>query len=343
MSTYEFKEITAEETRGFFDTHPEGSFAQSPEMAEVRKDSGRKVHFLAVYEGKKIVAACQLSIISGRFVSADCTAGPLIDYKNQDLLRYFTHHIREFCARHGCVYVTIAPNSEYDTEVVNSLRNLGWEYSGRINASSVGIRGGIRWLYVKDLAGQTVENYRSSYAKRHHRYIRNADPNVKIRSLGREELESFYTIMQHTAERRDFATRKLDYFYSLYDRFGDKATFLVAELQEDGKTTPFAGIVFIEQNGEMVSYLGGALSDYAKYRGPYLLHDAMIKKAIEKGYHQYNFYGIDGNIDNPEAEGYGVYIFKTRFGTGRPVELIGEFVLPINTLKYLLFKLLRRL
>jgi len=238
--------------------------------------------------------------------------------------------------------VTITPHITYDQTVVNALKALGWNFSGRVNASAVGIRGGIRWEYVKDLEGQTLENYRDAYAKRHRRYIRNADPKVSLRTLKRDELDSFYAIMQHTAERRDFATRKIDYFYSLYDRFGDKVTFLVAELDAEGKAIPFAGIVFIESGSEMVSYLGGALSDYAKYRGPYLLHDAMIKKAIEKGYARYNFYGIEGDIDNPESEGYGVYIFKTRFGTGEAVELLGEFILPINKIKYLLFTLLRR-
>ena len=339
---YTFQKVTADDVRLFFDNHPQGSFAQSVEMAEVRQAMNRNVHFLAVYDKDKMVAACQLSIVPGRFVSADCTAGPLLSFTDSELLRYFTDQIRAYSQKLGCVYVTISPNTPYRQEVVESLKELGWDYSGRINASAVGIRGGIRWIYVKDLENQTVVNYRDAYAKRHRRYIRNAHPDITVRQLDRGEIDSFYKIMIHTAERRDFTTRNINYFHALYDKFGDKATFLVAELKEGEKVTPFAGIVFIESNGEIVSYLGGALSSYANYRGSYLLHDAMIRRAIEKGYKRYNFYGIDGNIDNPESEGYGIYVFKSKFGTGRAIELIGEFTLPVNRFRYLLFRLASR-
>lgn len=343
MTAYRFEEVAAEDVAAFLESHEQGSFAQSVPMAEVRQDNGRDVRFLAVYKGKDLVAACQVSIIPGRFKSADITAGPLLDFTNNELLEYFTNELRQFCAKLGCVYVTINPNIEYSDKLAGELKRLGWQYSGRINASAVGIRGGIRWIYVKDLEGQTVENYQDVYVKRHRRYIRNADPNVSIRQLERDELGLFFQIMRHTAERRQFTSRSDAYFYSLYDRFGDDATFLIAELKDGDKIIPIAGIVFIESNGETVSYLGGALSEYARYRGSYLLHDAMIKRSIEKGYKRYNFYGIEGDITNPQSEGYGIYEFKTKFGTGKAVELIGEFVLPVQKAKYTLFQLSQKI
>lgn len=343
MSSYRFEEVSAEVVVDFLATHPQGSFAQSIEMANVRKDSGRDTRFLVIYDDEELISACQISIINGRFKSADITGGPLMDFADPGLLAYFTKEIQAYGAKLGCVYLTINPNIEYSDAILEGLKKLGWEYSGRVNSSSVGIRGGIRWIYVKDLIGQTPENYQEHYVKRHRRYIRNADPNVSIRQLKRDELEIFFGIMRHTAERRHFASRSNDYFYSLYDRFGNNATFLVAELKQDDKVIPFAGIAFIESNGETVSYLGGAMSEYARYRGSYLLHDAMIKRSIEKGYKQYNFYGIEGDITNPESEGYGIYEFKTKFGTGKPIELIGEFVLPIKKTAYAAFKLLRKI
>ncbi|MFZ1249857.1 MAG: peptidoglycan bridge formation glycyltransferase FemA/FemB family protein [Candidatus Microsaccharimonas sp.] len=343
MSQYQFKEVSLEDIADYLNSHAQGSFAQSPAMAEVRKDSERDVHFVAVYEDEKIVAACQLSIINGRFKSADITAGPLLNFTNTNLLEYFTTQIKDYCKKQQCVYLTINPNIEYSETVLTNLKQLGWEYSGRLNTSAVGLRGGIRWMYVKVLASQTVENYQDAYVKRHRRYIRNADPDVSIRQLDRDELNIFFKIMQHTAERRHFASRSDAYFYSLYDRFGEQATFLIAELKQGGEKIPFAGIVFIESNNETVSYLGGAISEYAKYRGSYLLHDAMIKRSIEKGYKQYNFYGIEGDITNPQSEGYGIYEFKTKFGTGRAVELIGEFVLPILKTKFKLFQFIRKI
>ena len=341
--SYIFKEIDAATIKPFFDSHEQGSFAQSVEMANVRSDAGRTIHYVAVFEGDVIVAGAQLSLIAGKFPSADITAGPLLDFSNTELLTFFTENIKSFLAGKNCVYLTINPNIRYSETILKSLKRLGWQHSGRINASEVGIRGGIRWIYVKDLTGLNEENYQTTYAKRHRRYIRNHDPNLVLRKLNRDELSLFTNIMRHTAERRQFVSRKDSYFESLYDRFGDNVTFKIVELNQDGKVIPIAAIAFIETNGEVISYLGGALSEYARYRASYLLHDDMIHHSVNKGYKRYNFYGIEGDIENTSSEGYGIYEFKAKFGTGEAIELIGEFVLPIKKAQYSLFKLARKI
>lgn len=343
MTQYTFREVTREDIARALETHAQGSFAQGLEMATLREKMGRTVKFVAVYEGDTIVLAAQLTVIAGRFTSADITAGPLVDKPTKELIQFFTDQVRAYCQKLGAAYLTVSPNIEYSDTLLKDFTRAGWNYSGRINASAVGVRGGIRWKYIKDLDGLTLENYRDSYVKRHRRYIRNADPNVSLRELKRDEIETFLGIMKHTAERREFASRPDKYFYDLYDSFGEHAVYMVAELKEETGVTPIAGIVFIESNGEYVSYLGGAISKYAKYRGSYLLHDEMIRRSVEKGYRYYNFYGIEGDIENPNSEGYGIYEFKSKFGTGRAVELIGEFVLPVNKLQYLAARTLQKI
>lgn len=340
MKHYELKEVDAEVLAPVFSKHPQGSFAQSLPMAAVRTRPGRTVHYLGFYVDSKLVGGGQISIISGRITSADITAGPLLDYADPAVVLAFTDQLRDYAKQAGCVYVTISPYVTYDAVTVKLLESVGWKYSGRIDATMVGIRGNIRWIYTKDLTSQTLENYRDAYAKRHRRYIKNHDPGLSVRRLERDELPLFLDIMKHTAERRHFTGRSDEYFYALYDHFDDAAHFLITELKDGkGKTTPVAGIIFLETNGEVVAFLGGAVVEYANYRGTYLLHDYMIRYAIEKGYKQYNFYGIEGKINDPSSEGYGIYEFKSRFGSGKPVELIGEFVLPINKV---LFSVLRR-
>lgn len=341
---YTLKEVTEEIMQPFFEQHEQGSFAQSIEMANVRRDNGRTVHYLAIYEGDKIVGGFQLSLIAGRIASADITAGPLLDFTNEKLVEFFTSSVKEYLLGKSCAYLTINPNVSYSDQLVDDMKQLGWSYSGRVNASSVGVRGGIRWMYVKHLDELTLDNYQESYIKRHRRYIRNHDPKLTIRQLGRDEISIFTNIMRHTAERRQFHSRSDAYFTSLFDRFGDKALFKVAELeQEDGSKLPIGAIIFIDSNKEVVSYLGGALSEYAKYRASYLLHDDMIRYSVEKGYPIYNFYGIEGDITNPQSEGYGIYEFKAKFGTGEAIELVGEFVLPIRKLAFAASKLLRKI
>lgn len=343
MTRYSLKEVQPEVLEVLFAEHPNGSFAQSVPMAGVRQDLGREIIYLAVYNADTLVGGLQLSIINGKVKTADITAGPLIDFTDASLVEFFTQSVKEYLAKQNCVYLTINPYVEYSDEVVNLMKKLGWAYSGRIDASAVGIRGGIRWVYVKDLAGIDETNYQDAYHKRHRRYIRNHDPRVQVRKLERDELSTFLEIMQHTAERRQFSSRSDAYFYSLYDHFGEQVQFLVAELNDEEKgIIPIAAIAFLESNGEVVSFLGGALSEYAKYRGSYLLHDHMIAYSAKKGYNRYNFYGIEGKVEDPSSPGYGIYEFKAKFGTGKPIELLGEFVLPINKPKYALLAALKK-
>lgn len=287
--------------------------------------------FIAIKNGKSIIGGAVLTIFPGRIKSADITSGPLIDYSNKELVHFFTSSLRDYLKTLDVIYVTISPYITYNPEILKLLKSCGWSYSGRINKTAVGIRGNIRWIFKKDLAGLSVENYRDGYAKRHRRYVKSTEKNLKIEQITRDKLPEFLKIMQHTAERREFRNRDDKYFYAIYDSFGDKAHFLVARLSDN---TPVAGILFIESNGEIVSFLGGAEEKYADERGTYLLHDYMIKQSVEKGYKYYNFYGIEGDLENPKSEGYGIYVFKSRFGGGVPVELIGEFVLPVDKLKF---------
>lgn len=92
-----------------------------------------------------------------------------------------------------------------------------------------------RWNYVKDLrefsnAGELL----ASYAKNTRRNVKIArNSGVEVRRLNRSELNVFHDICELSSERQHFANRSLDYFERVYDAFGDKAEFMVAEVHLD--------------------------------------------------------------------------------------------------------------
>ena len=49
--------------------------------------------------------------------------------------------------------------------------------------------------------------------------------NVEI--LERNEIERFYEILQHTAERSMFSIRSIEYFREIYDVFKENVLFIV--------------------------------------------------------------------------------------------------------------------
>lgn len=338
-SQWRIEEITAEE----FDRHlardPRPNFAQSPPGAKVRERDGWTTSLLGLVSGqgceRTIGAAFVLCVRRGRLVTADISSGPLMDFTDDKLVHSFTEQLSRHLSTLGCVFVTISPNILRDDAVAESLKRHGWKHSGWTLGFRTGLRGNIRFAYVKDLTDLTLENYRDSYASRYRRYVRHVEKTLHLRRLGRDELPLFIDIMNNVAERKQFDQRSSEYFHALFDAFGDEVYFLVAE-NADG--VPVSGIVFIENSWEMVAAIGGAVTGHEHERGNHLLHDHMIKTALEHGLTRYNFYGIEGRNNDPSSEGYGVYEFKTRFGTGFTEELIGEFTLPVDKLRYVAFR-----
>lgn len=99
-----------------------------------------------------------------------------------------------------------------------------------------------------------------------------------------------------------------------------------------GKTITLGGILYIIYENEVASLFGGSYNEFKEYQPFYTIHYEMIKYAIENKYERYNFYAISNNVDKNDEQ-YGIYQFKRGFG-GRVMELIGEFVLPVDKVLY---------
>ncbi len=109
----------------------------------------------------------------------------------------------------------------------------------------------------------------------------------------------------------------------------------IQEFRDTEGTIALASIYFVCHGSEVVCVIGGSRQKYLYFNGATLLYWHMLVYALEHGYNTYNFYGTFG-IEDEAATGHGVYEFKKGFG-GHVVQLVGEFTLPINHLKYRLF------
>ena len=119
---------------------------------------------------------------------------------------------------------------------------------------------------------------------------------------------------------------------SLYKRQEEAALLQ----KEHGHELGLAAAMFIFYGKEVVYLMSGSNDAYKKFKAPYALQWAMIQKAIEQGYTEYNFYGISGLFE-PDQDGYGVFDFKRGFNAV-VVELVGNFILPLNTMLFNVYK-----
>lgn len=103
-----------------------------------------------------------------------------------------------------------------------------------------------------------------------------------------------------------------------------------------GTIIPMAASEFILYNKEIIYMFSGAYEEFRSFYASYALQWHMITYALEHGYEKYNFLGITGDF-NPDSADYGVYQFKRGF-PGTVEELVGDFILPVNSLTYQLYK-----
>lgn len=100
-----------------------------------------------------------------------------------------------------------------------------------------------------------------------------------------------------------------------------------------GEKIDLSSALFITYGDEIIYLSGGNVEEFLTFNGQYLSQWEMIKYGIKNNYKKYNFYGISGVFDEKHPQ-YGIYNFKRGF-TGKVVELIGEFDLPVSNIYYI--------
>ncbi|EFA23334.1 aminoacyltransferase [Bifidobacterium gallicum] len=256
MRSFEFALISAHEYDEFAKHAPYANFQQTSAMARVREDNGSRIAFTAVKEEGKIVAAALLAIQGTALTRfASVTDGPLCDFDDVELTRFFLSQLAAYAKKQGAVHFDMTPEQTYqvlssqgheldgdDPDVPRSLMHLakpdrsaivhitdnGFTHEGL----SVGYTPVPRWRYVKDLTPfADVKSLLASYAKNTRRNVKIADNScVEVRQLGESELNVFHDICELSSERQGFTNRSLTYAQQIFESFGDDAQFMIAEI-----------------------------------------------------------------------------------------------------------------
>ncbi len=339
----EFGQLSEEEFAGL--DFACGNFLQSVEMYRRYQDLGRESYLVGVRKGGRIVAAGLISVRQWRLGKKifRVPGGWLLDYDSAqalEILRFLTEQSREFCRKKSGMVIEISPNiisqprdmygrvieGRDHLETKRQLEKLGYKYLGEYEQA--------KWVFVKNLRGETPEKMIMDFRTTHRQLIRKAErEGVRVRELGMDELKILKEIAAEAGERHGFHDPEMEYYKSMKQNFSDKVKFVVAEISrtklkdlpetEKRDYIPLAASMFVKDHGEIVYLYSGSLRKMQKYNGSYLIQWQMLKEALDDGYERYNFYGTK------PVEGNGVYLFKQGF-RGNIEELLGTFALPIG-------------
>jgi len=242
----EFIELTKDEFKKFADNHPQISFYQTKEWADLKSENGWVNYYVGIKKDKKIVAATLLlgknTPIRKRMFYAP--RGFLIDYDNFELLSFFTNNIKSFVKKKNGIFIKLDPYVMYqerdlygnilenginNKNAYNNLNKLGYKHFG-FNLYQEALQP--RWIFVTPTKNTSVDEVMKGMDSKTRQILRkNERLAIKTREIGYDELEKFKDIMQHTGDRRDFIDRPLSYYQDMYRHLGNNILkILVAEL-----------------------------------------------------------------------------------------------------------------
>lgn len=235
-----FKIISREDFYQHSLTTSNHSFLQSIEMADLLQKRGATIQYIGWEEQSTLaISAILYSLPMTGGLHYEINSGPIVTDARH--LPDFYKAVQGYVKENGGIEFILKPYDHYQVfdsngnptekeqeQLLHSLMDLGYQFDGL----QVGYPGGEPvWHYLKDLTDFDEKSLLKSFNKNCSRNITTAlNYDISIRNINRDEIPQFKQIIEETGKRQGFEDKSLDYYYDLYDTFGDDAEFLIAEI-----------------------------------------------------------------------------------------------------------------
>lgn len=225
-----FCHLTDDEYDKFVLHHPQNNLNQSIHIVRFQRNRGIDVELVGVKQGKKVIAACSLVYSKRPFNYKLCESikGPIMDYRNVELVSFFTTNIKNYLKdRNVCEYVIspyiihkqrdihgrIVDGGEDNSDIISILSRLGYRHQGfDVNLNNV------NWMVVKDVSQyKTDEDMLNSFYNRTRRAaVKNAENcGVYIEEVNETNIDIFYNIIKNASETKHFHGRSREFYSKL--------------------------------------------------------------------------------------------------------------------------------
>ena len=232
-----FEILSKEEFKKFADKHPQITFHQTSEWANLKKSNHWDAHYVGLKDKKNIKAGAlilskEIPVIKKKMFYSP--RGFLCDYNDKELLKEFTQGVKEYVKKENGIFVKIDPYVEYQERdnngdivedgynnktAIDNLKELGYHFFG-FNTMQDTLQP--RWMHVIEIDGRSEEEVLKDMESKTRQILRkNEKSAIHTREITREELPVFKNIMEHTSDRRDFIDRPLSYYENMWDNLYD--------------------------------------------------------------------------------------------------------------------------
>lgn len=227
-------EIGENEYNKFIEKFDKYNFFQSVEWAKFKSKTEWNMNIVGLLDNDELKAATillsrRLPLIGKKMYYSP--RGFLIDYDNYELLQTFIQELKKYLKKNKGILLKINPYVEYkkrdkdgneisegNDKLVNYLKELGFIHYGFYKDAKDKKDLEPRWMSVLNLKDKSIEDLLKDMRQTTRWMINKSQKNcITIKEASFEELNEFKKVMNHTAERREFQDRSLEYYQIMYN------------------------------------------------------------------------------------------------------------------------------
>ena len=235
LTSEEFEKFTSEN----FSHYTQSSIHYSNRL----KTKG-DVHLVGVKDDQEdVIAACLLTEArSLKFFKYFYThRGPVMNFNNLVLVRFFFKSLTAYLKKHNCLYVLVdpyvlenlrQPNGEiiesFDNRaLIKTMEELGYKHQGYTVGYDTMSQ--IRWLSVLNLKDKSEDQLLKKMDYQTRRNIKKTyEMGVKVKTLPIEETNTFFELFKMAEEKHGFKFREEPYFVEMQKTYEDHAMLKLA-------------------------------------------------------------------------------------------------------------------
>lgn len=312
------------EWEDFIEKHNEANFLHSWYWGEFHKRLGQKIERSGFYQNNKLEGV-MLSIVEkakrGQYLIVP--AGPVINWKNDEIVHSFVKQIRKIAILNNCSFIRVRPQLIDSDFPRNLFKKLGFVTAPmHLHAELTS---------QLDITKPEEELLKQMRKTTRHEIKSAINQNIKIlKSEDPKDIKGFYDLQIQTSKRQKFVPFSYKYLYEQFKIFAQNNMALLYKARMGKKLLAQAFVIFYGR--EAVYHYGASTDEGRKYPGAYLIQWQAISEAKKRGMTSYNFWGVSP-IDKSEHRFHGLSLFKRGFG-GEDVEYLHAQDLVIDYPKY---------
>jgi lipid II:glycine glycyltransferase (peptidoglycan interpeptide bridge formation enzyme) len=300
---------------------------QSWEWGDFRQKTGLEVVRLGVFEGKKLIAAWQMTVHP--LPKTDYTLiyfpkGPVPDKMMLEALRKLGQEKKAILAK-------LEPSIKFNPDVRDFLIKFGCQEGTPLFT---------RWTFQLDLSPSEEEILKRMKSKTRYNLKLAQRRGVKIfEDDSPKAFEIYLKLAQETNRRQGFYAHTPEYHRLLWETLAPTGMYhlFLAQFRQQ----ILAAYIFFTFNQVLYYPYGGSTRTLKEVMPAYLLFWEAIKFGKQKGCQLFDMWGSLGPDPNPNDPWFGFHRFKQGFGA-ELVEFIGTYDLVINSQLYPIYNLLNQ-